>query len=95
MPLGTHFFNAPFCKCSMNYIISWIFLILGYSFVSSIILANPLDLKYGDNEKIIQGILIMGGCFLITIISRCMCYKKEEEERYILTGDNPYYTERV
>ena len=95
MSLSDHFFRAPICKCSWSYIISWNFFILGYAFAISMIIANPLNLKYGEDKTIIQGILIMGGCFLVTIISRCMCYKKEEEEGYILTGDNPYYTERV
>ena len=95
MSLSDHFFRAPICKCSWSYVIAWNFLLLGYAFVISIILANPLELKYGENKNIIQFVLCMGGCFLVTIFSRCMCYRKQEEEEYILTGDNPYYTQRV
>ena len=95
MSLSDHFFRAPICKCSWSYVIAWNFLLLGYAFVISIILANPLELKYGENKNIIQFVLCIGGCFLVTIFSRCMCYRKQEEEEYILTGDNPYYTQRV
>ena len=84
MSLGYHFFRAPICKCSLNYTLAWLFLLLGYSFVISIILVNPLELKYGEAKNIIQGILIMGGCFLVTIFSRCMCYKKRNTEEYLL-----------
>ena len=54
MTLSDHFFNAPLCKCSLNYYLGWFFLIIGYSFVISIILVNPLELKYGENKNVIQ-----------------------------------------
>jgi len=95
MTLSDHFFGAPICKCTLNYTLAWFFLILGYSFVISIVLVNPLELKYGEDKNVIQLIICTAGCFLVTIFSRCMCYKKQEEEEYILTGDNPYYTQRV
>ena len=92
MSLSDHFFRAPICKCSWSYIIAWNFLLLGYSFVISIILANPLELKYGENKNVIQFILCMGSCFLVSIFARCMCYKKPDPEEYILTRDSytPY-----
>lgn len=95
MRLSEHFFGAPICKCNLNYTLAWFFLLLGYSFVISIVLVNPLELKYGEDKNVIQFILCIAGCFLVSIFSRCMCYKKQEEEDYILTGDNPYYTQRV
>ena len=95
MSLSDHFFAAPICKCTLNYSLAWFFLLLGYSFVISIVLVNPLELKYGENKNVIQFILCIAGCFLVSVFSRCMCYKKQEEEEYILTGDNPYYTGRV
>ncbi len=95
MTLGEHFFHGPFCKCKLSYCMGWFFLILGYTFVVSIILANPLKLKYGENTALIKFIFISAGCFLVTIFSRCICYKKKrDEEEYILTGHNPYYTHR-
>ena len=95
MRFSEHFFGAPICKCNLNYTLAWFFLLLGYSFVISIVLVNPLELKYGEDKNVIQFILCIAGCFLVSIFSRCMCYKKQEEEEYILTGDNPYYNERV
>jgi hypothetical protein len=95
MRLSEHFFGAPICKCNLNYTLAWFFLLLGYSFVISIVLVNPLELKYGEDKNVIQFILCIAGCFLVSIFSRCMCYKKQEEEEYILTADNPYYNERV
>ena len=88
MTLSEHFFGSPICKCNLNYTLSWFFLILGYSFVISIILVNPLELKYGEDKNVIQFVLCIGGCFLVTIFSRCMCYQKQEKEEYILTNDN-------
>ena len=85
MTLSEHFFAAPICKCTLNYTLAWFFLILGYSFVISIVLVNPLELKYGEDKNVIQFVLCVAGCFLVTIFARCMCYKKQEEE-YILTG---------
>ena len=84
MSLSNHFFRSPICKCSLNYTLAWLFLLLGYSFVISIILVNPLELKYGENKKVIQFILCMGGCFLVSIFSRCMCYEKKNDEEYLL-----------
>ena len=84
MSLSDHFFRAPICKCSWSYIIAWNFLLLGYSFVISIVLVNPLELKYGENKNVIQFILCIAGCFLVTIFSRCMCYKKNREFDYVL-----------
>jgi len=72
----------------------WIFLILGYCFVISIVFANPSKMDYGPNKKLIEGIFILGGCFLITIFARCICYKKPtEEEEYLVNNEirfNPY-----
>ena len=88
MSLSEHFFGASICKCTLNYTLAWFFLLLGYSFVISIVLVNPLELKYGEDKNVIQFVLCVGGCFLVTIFARCMCYKKQEEEEYILTNDN-------
>ena len=41
-------------------------------------------------------LLILGGCFLVTIFARCMCYKKRQDEDYLLASDNNeirFYTE--
>ena len=47
------------------------------------------------NKKIVEGILILGGCFLVTIFARCMCYKKRSNEDYLLADNNEirFYTE--
>jgi len=83
MNLSDHFFRSPICKCSLNYTLAWFFLLLGYLFVISIIIVNPLELQYGENKNIIQFIFCTGGCFLVTIVSRCMCYKKNNGTEYI------------
>ena len=69
MRLSEHFFGAPICKCNLNYTLAWFFLLLGYSFVISIVLVNPLELKYGEDKNVIQFILCIAGCFLVSIFS--------------------------
>ena len=96
MTLSNHFFRAPLCKASFEYFCGWLLIILGYCFVISIVFANPAKIDYGPNKKIVEGILILGGCFFVTISARCMCYKKTREEEYILADNNNeirFYTE--
>ena len=76
MTLHNHFFSTSLCKYTMEYFIGWIFLILGYCFVISIVLANPAKMDYGPNKKLIEGLFILTGCFLITMFARCICYKR-------------------
>ena len=98
MTLVNHFFSRQFCKYTIEYFIGWVFLILGYCFVISIVLANPTKMDYGPNKRLIEGIFILGGCFLITIFARCICYRKpteEEEPLYQQNNEirfNPYNT---
>ena len=74
----------------------WFFLILGYTFVISIILANPLKLHYGASETLVKCIFISAGLFLVTIFSRCICYKKQNDEDELLGNSNIlYYSDRV
>jgi hypothetical protein len=74
----------------------WIFLSLGFCFVFSIVLANPAKMNYGPNKRLIEGLFILGGCFLITIFARCICYKKLKPEEESLVNNeitfNPYST---
>ena len=95
MTLADHFFSGPFCKASLDYCIGWVFFILGYCFIISIVLANPVKIDYGRNKKIVEGLLILSGCFLVTIFARCMCYKKRQDEEYLLSDNNEirFYTE--
>ena len=96
MTLADHFFSGPLCKASLDYCIGWVFFILGYCFIISIVLANPVKIDYGPNKKIVEGVLILSGCFLVTIFARCMCYKKRSNEDYLLANDNNeirFYTE--
>ena len=96
MTLGEHFFHGPFCKCSLSYGMGWLFLTVGYIFVISIILANPLKLDYGDNEPLVKFIFIAAGLFLVTVFSRCICYKKQRDEEGLLQYSNSlYYDDRV
>ena len=82
---NNQFFSISLCKCTIAYIMGWIFLILGYCFVISIVLANPAKMDYGENKRIVEMLFILGGCFLITIFSRCICYKRPRpEEEYLL-----------
>ena len=69
----------------------WLFLTVGYIFVISIILANPLKLDYGDNETLVKFIFIAAGLFLVTIFSRCICYKKQSDEEGLLQYSNALY----
>ena len=96
MTLSNHFFKSSLCRASLEYCIGWVFFLLGYCFVISIVLANPVKIDYGPNKKIVEGILILGGCFLVTIFARCMCYKKRQDEDYLLATHNNeirFYTE--
>ena len=96
MTLHNHFFSRSLWKCNLEYFIGWVFLILGYCFVISIVLANPTKMDYGPNKRLIEGLFILGGCFLITIFARCICYRKpteEEEPLYQRNNEitfNPY-----
>jgi len=91
MTLGEHFFHAPFCKYKLNYCMGWFFLIVGYTFVISIILANPLKLDYGDNATLVKFIFIATGIFLVTVFSRCICYKKKSYDDGLLRYSNSLY----
>ncbi len=96
MKLGEHFFHASLCRYKLNYCMGWFFLILGYTFVISIILANPLKLHYGASETLVKCIFISAGLFLVTIFSRCICYKKQNDEDELLGNSNIlYYSDRV
>ncbi len=87
---NNHFFSSTLCKFNIEYFMGWIFLILGYCFVISCVLANPVKLNYGKNKTLIEVIFILGGCFLITIFSRCICYKKGRET-YLLDNNEIDY----
>ena len=85
MSLSTHFFKGDFCKSSINYCMGWSFFLLGSVFTISVILANPLKIKIEGYKELMEGIFIMVGCFLVTIISRCICYENiREEDEYLL-----------
>ena len=88
MTLSNHFFYKSVCKYTLEYFIGWIFLILGYCFVISIVLANPTKINYGPNKRLIEGLFILGWCFLITVFARCICYKKPTEEEQPLRRNN-------
>tara|TARA_B100000900_G_C20422111_1_gene651402 strand:+ start:617 stop:910 length:294 start_codon:yes stop_codon:yes gene_type:complete len=95
MTLGEHFFYAPLCKYKLSYCMGWFFIIIGYTFVISIILANPLKLHYGASESLVKCIFISAGLFLVTIFSRCICYKKQNYEDDLFRNSNIlYYTEQ-
>jgi len=85
MSLSNHFFKGDFCQFNLNYCMGWTFFLLGCIFTISVILANPLKIK--KNQTLMEGIFIMAGCFIVTIISRCICYKKRNEEHYLLDFD--------
>jgi len=95
MTIDNQFFKGSLCRASFEHCMGWVFFILGYCFVISIVFANPVKIDYGPNKKLIEGILILGGCFLVTIFARCMCYKKRSNEDYLLDDNNEirFYTE--
>jgi hypothetical protein len=86
MSLATHFFKGEICQYNLNYCMGWSFYFLGCIFVISIIKANPLKINYKENSEktLLECIFIIAGCFLVTIFSRCICYKKNREFDYVL-----------
>ena len=91
MTLGEHFFHASLCRYKLSYCMGWFFLIVGYTFVISIIIANPLKLHYEENETLVKSIFISAGCFLVTVFSRCICYKKQRYEGEAILNSNVFY----
>ena len=79
---GNQFFNNSLCENKLQYYMAWIFFILANSFIGIILFVNPLKFEFNDN--VVQFILFMSGFFIVSILSRFICFgKKNEDNNYL------------
>ena len=72
------FFSYPLCLFKIEYTLSWFFFFLANSFFISIIILNPLNLEYGEDENVIKMIFCSVFIFIVSIFSRCICLTKND-----------------
>ena len=76
------FFDNPFCMFNCNYVMAWSFFFLSNSFIGIILFINPFKIDFTDN--VLQFLLFVTGIFIVSILSRFICYQKKIKENLLV-----------